>query len=159
MNKIIWLACLLFLAGLTVMSKAADQYKWIGQVTEDGASLSYAIPDSDAIRLELRCERRSGRIVVTLEHEPVVAKTGVMVGLSLQALGTGPKDVVRIRTTGQRLELGDTFILQGETRMSAVLRRILMEGRTLVVSVEDGSEEIPLSGAAQAARQLLASCP
>lgn len=138
---------------------AADEYRWLGEKIEDGAVLRYAIPESDAVQLDFQCERKSGKLIVTLEHEPIVAKDGVKVDFLLKRLHTGPKDEIRIRATGHRLELDDKFILEGETRMLAKLRRILEGGGTLIVRVEDGALEIPLKGAAAAARHLFAACP
>jgi hypothetical protein len=66
---------------------------------------------------------------------------------------------VIIPATGQRLELDDKFLLQGETRMSQQLRAILSSEGTMLVSVDGRVEEIPLQGAARAAQLLLRSCP
>ena len=79
--------------------------------------------------------------------------------LQLSRKGNAAAANVNIATTGQRLELDDKFLLQGEIRMSPQLRRILSEGGTLLATVNGQTDEIPLDGAMQAARRLFASCP
>lgn len=145
--------------GLAFPACAADEYKWIGQISEDGAALSYAIPASDAIRIDFHCDRKTRKLVVNFEHEPKTAKDRMQFTVRLSVRGRGPGVSVDIPMKGERLELDDKFVLQGETRMSPQLRRILSEGGTLLLAVDDRTEEIPLTGVAQAARQLLASCP
>jgi hypothetical protein len=151
-------ALLTILLALHSPANAADEYKWIGQVTEEGASLSYAIPESDAIKIDFHCERKTRKIAVSLEHEPKTAKDGIRLTARLSVRGRDAESI-NLVMTGQRLELDDKFLLQGETRMSPQLRRILAEGGTLIVAVDGRTEEIPLKGVAMAARQLLASCP
>jgi hypothetical protein len=153
-----WLLGSLIL-GCTSPAVATTDYKWIGQITEDGAALSYAIPESDAIKLDFHCDRKTKNIVVNYEHEPKDARDGIRLTINLSLKGGGATAGVNIPATGKRLELDDKFLLQGETRMSPQLRRLLAEGRNLLISVDGRSEEIPLKGVAQAARQLLASCP
>ncbi len=151
---------LLLAAFLTFVSAAnADEYKWIGQITEDGAALSFAIPESDAIKLDFHCDRKTKKIVVNFEHEPKVARDGIQIMVRLSVRGRDRGAALEVPMRGQRLELDDKFLLQGETRMSPLLRRMLSDGGILLVSAEGSSEEIPLKGAAQAARQLFASCP
>lgn len=148
---------LLFFGGSGTWA-AASEYKWIGQITEDGAALSYAIPESDAIKLDFHCDRKTKKIVVNYEHEPKDAKDGIKRTLRLSRKGTETASV-NIAMTGERLELDDKFLFQGETRMSPQLRRILSEGGTLLATVNGQPDEIPLDGVAQAARRLFASCP
>jgi hypothetical protein len=157
MRKIVW-ASSLFAAVFSSPVSAAD-YKWIGQITEDGAALSYAIPESDAIKLDFHCDRKTRNIVVNYEHEPKDARDGVRLTISLSLKAGDAPASVNIPAAGQRLELDDKYLLQGETRMSPQLRRILSDTGTLLVAVESRTEEIPLKGAAQAARRLFASCP
>jgi hypothetical protein len=143
-----------------VSVSAASEYKWIGQITEDGAALSYAIPQSDAIRIDFHCDRKTRKIVVNFEHEPQAAKDGMQATLWLSLRGRDPRvDAVNIPMTGKRLELDDKFVFQGETRMTPQLRLILSSDGVLLVTLGSQSEEIPLEGAAQAARQLFGSCP
>jgi hypothetical protein len=151
-------ALVLFATCVQATQVFASDYKWIGQITEDGAALSYAIPESDAIKLDFHCDRKTKQIVVNYEHEPKDARDGMKLTLRLSRKGNEAANV-SIATTGQRLELDDKFLLQGETRMSPQLRRILSEGGTLLAAVNGQTDEIPLDGAAQAARRLFASCP
>jgi len=127
---------------------AASDYKWIGQITEDGAALSYAIPESDAIKLDFHCDRKTKKIVVNYEHEPKDAKDGIKRTLRLSRKGNDAVASVNIAMTGERLELDDKFLFQGETQMSPQLRRILSEGGTLLATVNGQPDEIPLNGRA-----------
>lgn len=133
---------------------AASEYKWIGQITEDGAALSYAIPESDAIKFDFHCDRKTKKIVVNFEHEPKAVKDGMQLTVQLSVRGRDTGIAVEIPMKGQRLELDDKFLLQGETRMSPQLRRVLSESGTLLVTVNSRDEEIPLKGVAQAAKPL-----
>jgi hypothetical protein len=137
----------------------ASDYRWIGQITEDGAALSYAIPQSDAIKLEFHCERKTRNIVVNFEYEPKDAKDGMRVTMRLSVHGRDAGIGTDIPATGKRSDLDDKFIFQGEMRMSPQLRRVLSEGGTLLVTIAGQTEEIPLKGIASAGRQLFASCP
>lgn len=137
----------------------ADEYRWIGQITEEGAALSYAIPNSDGIKIDFHCDRKTKKIVVNYEHEPKAARDGIKLEIRLSVRGRDPGLTIGIPAVGRRLELDDIFSLQGETRMSPQLRRILSEGGSLLVSVEGQSEEIPLKGMTAATRQLFAACP
>jgi hypothetical protein len=114
---------------------------------------------SDAIKIDFQCERKTRKIAVNFEHEPKDAKDGIRITMRLSVRGRDPGIGADIPAAGQRLELDDKFLLQGETRMSPQLRRILAEGGTLLVMVDGLTEEIPLKGISQAARQLFASCP
>lgn len=138
---------------------AADEYRWHGHITEEGGALSYAIPDSDGIKLDFHCERKTRKIVVTYEHEPqgIKDKDKVFVRFSLRGRNPGP--ALTLHAAAERLDLNDTFILVGETRMGADLRQLLTEGGTLLVTVNGRSEEIPLAGIAKQTRYLFAACP
>lgn len=149
-----------FLWGLSMgAAAAADDYRWIGQITEDGAALRYGIPESDAIKIDFHCDRATKKIAVSYEHEPKDAKDGMRLALRLSVKGRGATDSVAVAVTGERLALDDKFVLQGEIRTSPPLRRILAAEGVLLVEAGGLAEEIPLKGAARAARQLLASCP
>lgn len=154
-------AVYLFVLCASLASQAlaqSDDYKWIGQKTEDGASLPYAIPESDAVTIGFYCNTKTRRVTLSFEHEPINPKNGVKVNINLDLLGGGDTKSVTVPTTGQRLELDDKFVLEGETALSADLQRILTSEGTLVILVEDGTMEIPLAGAKAEARHLIAAC-
>lgn len=138
---------------------AAEEYRWIGQITEDGAALSYAIPNSDGIKIDFHCDRKTKKIVMNYEHDPKEAKDGMRLPIRLSLRGRDASASVNIPSSGQRLELDDRFVFQGETRMSPQLRRIFSEEGTLVVAAGASSEEISLKGVTRANRQLLTACP
>ncbi len=145
--------------GVAFPAFAVSEYRWIGRANEAGASLSYAIPESDAIKLDFHCERSTKRILVSYEHEPKGAKEGMKITLRLSRKGGDASGSVSIPAAGQRLELDDKFLFEGETRMSPALRRILADEGTLLVSADGHVENIPLKGVSRAARPLIASCP
>jgi hypothetical protein len=151
----------LLLAGLLILAKPAhaDEYKWMGQVTEDGARLVYGIPNSDGIQLDFHCERKTRKIVVVFFHEPKQAANEMRRTIRLTVSGRDAGVAADILAVGRRDELDDRFVFQGETRMSPQLRRILSEGGTLRVAVGSDNVEIPLKGIAKETRQLFASCP
>lgn len=136
----------------------ANEYKWIGQVTEDGSALTYAIPNSDAIKIDFHCDRKTRKIVVNLQHEPKDAKDGMSATIRISLRGREAGGI-NIAATGQRLELDDSFAFQGETRMSPQLRAILVSEGTMQVAIGGQTEEIPLQGAGRVAQHLFRSCP
>lgn len=156
-RRLFLLAFSICLAG--AMPAGASDYRWIGQITEDGAALRYAIPESDGIKIDFHCDRKTRAIVVNYEHEPKSAKDGAKfdIRLSLRGKASGPS--VTIAAIGRRLELDDLFVLEGQTRMTPALRGLFLESGTLLVQVDGKAEEIPLKGITAAVKQLLASCP
>lgn len=141
------------------MTAAANEYRWIGQITEDGAALTYAIPESDGIKIDFHCDRKTRTIVVNYAHEPKDAKDGMQANIVLSVRGRDPGLRVVIPASGRRLELDDLFSLQGEIRASPQLRRVLADGGSLTITVLGAMEEIPLQGITQAARRLFTTCP
>ncbi len=139
-----------------VSAARAQEMRWIGDSYEEGASLIYGIPESDAALLAFHCDRDSRIVAVSLEYEPVDAEDGVEVDVELALLGGSPR--VLIRTGGIRLEVDDKFVLEGETELTDTLQQLLASDGTLLVTVEDGAQEIPLAGAREAARHLFAAC-
>ena len=154
-----FLAALLLTIVLYSPVSTASEYKWMGQITEDGARLVYGIPNSDGIQLDFHCERKTRRIVVVFFHEPKEAQNGMRRTVRLMVIGRDPGLAVEISATGRRDELDDRFVFQGETRMSPQLRRILSEGGTLIAAIDADAAEIPLKDIAKETRQLFASCP
>lgn len=151
------LSMVLSLATFTSTSiTSAQQMRWIGDRYEEGASLVYGFPDSDGVLLAFYCDRASRTVAVSLEYEPMKAEDGVEIDVNLALLGGGPR--VSLRMIGLRLEIDDKFVLEGETEPAAALQRLLASKGTLVVTVEDGEQEIPLAGAGEAARELFAAC-
>lgn len=138
----------------TIAAAISEEARWEGRAHEDGATLSYGIPQSDYGPVSFSCTRNSGEVTFVLAHEPVNAREGVEVEVRLQA-----GDIeLPIRTVGARLELDDTFILEGKTRLDERLIDILTSRGTLFVFVEDGAEEFPLDGAREAAVPLIERC-
>ncbi len=132
----------------------ADQVTWFGNRSEDGASLIYGTPDSGYGKIVFTCEAGQDDLMFVYEHEPINPQDGVEVDVLLSA-----GDIeVPVSTTGTRLEIDDAFILEGQTRLDKRLRDILTSSGTLTVTVEDGTAEYPLDGAAKAAGALLEVC-
>ena len=137
---------------------SAQELQWAGAVTDDNAMLAYGVPESDSVLIDFSCDRGSGTVTVTLDHEPAKAETGITAEITLSALGSAPGGEVVVAATGQRLDLDDTFILQGTVNIDDKLRGLLVDADTLVVMVEDGAEEIPMKDARQHAKNLIEAC-
>jgi len=133
---------------------SADNVTWFGNRHEDGASLVYGIPDSGYGQIVLSCEAGDDDLTFVYEHQPNDPKDGVEVDVILSA---GDLEI-SVPTTGSRLEIDDTFILEGQTKLDDKLRNILQASGTMIVTVEDGTAEYPLDGAADAARDLIEVC-
>ncbi len=145
---------LLSLAGLQLSPAAAEQVKWFGTRSEDGASLIYGTPNSGYGKIVLSCAAGQDDLSFVYEHEPIDSKNGVQVKVLLSAGG----EETSIPTTGTRLEIDDVFILEGQTKLDGRLRKILTSPGSLILTVEDGTAAFPLDGAAKAAHDLLEVC-
>jgi len=146
-------AIAILLSGIAA-SAWADNVVWFGNRHEDGASLVYGIPDSGYGRIVLSCEVGNDDLSFVYEHEPADARNGVKLDVILSA---GDQEV-SIPTTGTRLEIDDTFILEGRTKLDDRLVDLLTSPGTLTVTVEDGIADYPLDGAAEASRHLVEVC-
>ncbi len=132
----------------------AEKITWFGNRSEDSASLIYGTPDSGYGKIAFTCQVGQDELSFTYEHEPINAVNGVAIDAVLAAGGVE----VAIPTTGSRLEIDDTFLLEGQARLDDALRKLLTSGGTLIITIEDGAAEYPLEGAAEAARHLLQVC-
>jgi len=133
---------------------SAEEIIWLGNRTEDSASLVYGIPNSDYGKIAFSCEAGEDDLVFILEHEPINPVDGVEVEVFLSAGGVE----ISIPTTGTRYLLDDNFQLEGRTKLDSRLRKILEADGELIVTVEDGTLEIPLEGAKEAAKHLFETC-
>ncbi len=155
-------ACAVAIAGFMILfapqRALAQELQWIGSESEDGASLSYAVPESDAGLIDFTCDRGTGIVTVTLEYEPTNAEEGVEVPVTLSALGGDPGQEIVIAGTGQRLDLDDKFIIQGTADLGEGLRSLLIDTDTMAITIEDGSEEIAMESARESAQKFIAIC-
>ncbi len=127
---------------------------WHGEKGEHGASLFYGIPQTDHAPLSFSCARGSDELTFAFAFAPINAVDGVKVEVVLEAGDIS----VPIATTGARIEMDDSFILEGRTVLDARLTDLINSRGTLSVFVEDGSEEYPLDGAREAAVALIETC-
>jgi hypothetical protein len=144
------LACWPALAGAAEKGRS-----WITSTDAKGTTLSYATPETDDGLIAFRCTRVTKQLTVVVAMEPMGAKDGMRIGVDLIAEGVGN---VLLQAVGRRLQLDDTFIVEAKTTLGPALRRILTEGQTLSIMVQDGTEEIPLSGAAKGVAALIEAC-
>src|SRR5262245_28826263 len=144
------------LAVSLALEAAAEQHRrWLAANGAEGSALGYGTPETDDVLISFACPRATRQIVVTFAHEPVGARDGMRIGMELFSEGGR----VMLDATGERDQLlDDNFLLRAKTTLNPALRRILTEGRTLSVMVQDGVEEIPLEGAAEAAAALIEAC-
>lgn len=136
------------------MASAEESPGWHGQKGEHGASLFYGIPQSDHAPLSFSCAQSSDELTFTFLFTPANAVDGVKVEVLLEAGDIS----VPIATTGTRIEMDDSFILEGRTVFDARLTDLLTSRGTLSVFVGDGAEEYPLDGAREAAAALIETC-
>lgn len=135
-------------------AQTEENLGWHGQKTEQGASLFYGIPQTDHAPLSFSCARGSDDLTFAFAFAPINAVDGVQVEVLLEAGDIA----VPIATTGARIEMDDSFILEGKTVLDARLVDLLGSSGMLSVFVEDGSEEYPLDGAREAATVLIETC-
>ncbi|RUM96372.1 hypothetical protein EET67_18670 [Pseudaminobacter arsenicus] len=139
---------------LPAMATAEENLGWHGQKSEDGASLFYGIPETNHAPLSFSCAQSSDELTFVFAFAPISAVDGVKVEVLLEAGDIS----VPIATTGARIEMDDSLILEGRTMLDARLTDLLTSRGTLSVFVEDGAEEYPLDGAREAAAALIETC-
>ncbi|WP_367717669.1 hypothetical protein AB2N04_06040 [Nitratireductor sp. GISD-1A_MAKvit] len=139
---------------LPVSAIAEENLGWHGQKIDDGASLFYGVPQTDYAPLSLSCAQGSDELAFVFAFAPINAFDGVEVGVLLESGDIS----VPIATTGARIEMDNSFILEGKTVLDTRLTDLLTSRGTLSVFVEDGAEEYPLDGAREAAAALLETC-
>lgn len=152
LNVALQLAALVCLTPM--MAQAEENLGWHGQKDEHGASLFYGIPQTDHAPLSFSCAQGSDELTFAFAFAPINAVDGVKVEVLLEAGDIS----VPVATTGARIEMDDSFILEGRTVLDARLVDLLTSRGTLSVFVEDGSEEYPLDGAREAAAALVETC-
>lgn len=139
---------------LSLAAKAEDKPGWHGQKWEGGAMLYYGIPQTDHAPISFSCPQGSDELTFVFAFAPINAVDGVEVEVLLEAGDIS----VPIATTGARIEMDDSFILEGRTVLDTRLADLLTSRGTLSVFVEDGAEEYPLDGAREAAGVLIETC-
>lgn len=133
---------------------AAEDIGWHGNADIYGATLFYGIPNSGHAPISFSCEHRSDRLTFVYEF----GTTGPAGGTEVEVLLEAGDIAVPIATTATRLDMDDLFILEGETVLDDRLTDLITSRGTLLVFVEDGSEEYPLDGAREAAVDLIENC-
>lgn len=139
---------------LPTMAAAEENFGWHGEKWERGASLFYGARQTDHAPLSFACPEGGSELVFTFAFAPINRVDGVKVEVLLEAGDIS----VPIVTTGARIEMDDSFILEGRTLLDARLTDLLTSRSTLSVFVEDGAEEYPLDGAREAAASLIETC-
>jgi hypothetical protein len=139
---------------LPATATAEENLGWHGEKGEDGATLFYGIPQTDHAPLSFSCTQGSDELAFVFAFAPINTVDGVKVEVLLQAGDIS----VPIATTGARIEMDDSVILEGHTVLDARLADLITSRGTLSVFVEDGAEEYPLDGAREAAAALLETC-
>jgi hypothetical protein len=147
-------AVVALLGSAGIGASAQEVRQWIGIAGPNGASLLYGTPQSDDIVVGFWCERATDELVVSFRFEPVGAADGMEIDMELSSEAGS----VVLPATGERMLLDDAFVLEARTELDPVLRRIISEGVTLSIMVQDGVEEIPLAGAAEEAAALFEAC-
>lgn len=152
LNVALRLAALVCLTPM--MAQAEENLGWHGQKDEHGASLFYGIPQTDHAPLSFSCTPGSDELTFAFAFAPINAVDGVKVEVLLENGDIS----VPVATTGARIEMDNSFILEGRTVLDARLVDLLTSRGRLSVFVEDGSEEYPLDGAREAAATLVETC-
>ncbi len=139
---------------IATAASAEENPGWHGAKGETGASLFYGIAQSGYAPVSFSCPQGGDTLVFAFAFEPVDAAEGAETEVVLQA-----GDIeVPIATTGTRMEMDDSFLLEGHTVLDQRLTDLITSRGTLIVSVEDGAEEFPLDGAREAAAALIETC-
>lgn len=142
------------LAAAAVPVSGQERRQWIAGEGPEGASLIYGTPQSDDVLLRFSCDAATKELTVAFAFEPLGAAEGMQIDMELFSEG----GTAVLNATGHRMLLDDGFVLEATTRLEPELRQILTEGDTLSIMVQDGVEEIPLTGAAKDAAALLEQC-
>ncbi len=143
------------LAVAPALATAAEQGRsWMAVGSPERFVMSYATPQTDDGVLSLSCTRATKEIGIAFVHEPVGAKDGMRISIDLISEGGN----VLLQAEGHRLLLDDVFVLEARTPLTPALQRVLTQGLTLTLMVQDGSAEVPLEGAGKAMAALIEAC-
>ena len=145
-------ACLAVSSGGS--AAAQDRRQWIGATSPDNVVLLYGTPNTDDVAINLTCDRARKSVSFSYAFEPAGARNGMRIDVELSSEG----GKVALSATGRRLDMDDLFVLEATTRADAALRRILTEGRTLSIRVQQRAQAFPLAGAKKPAADLIAAC-
>ncbi|MFC3074321.1 SH3 domain-containing protein [Shinella pollutisoli] len=153
LNALLRAAALLCLLPMAAM--AGETLGWHGAKGEEGgASLFYGIPQSDHAPVSFSCPQAGGDLLFAVTFEPAGAADGEETEVLLRA-----GDItVPIVTTGTRIEMDDSFVLEGRTALDRRLVDLLASRGTLTVSAGDEARQFPLDGAREAAAALIEAC-
>ena len=130
----------------------AEGRAWTGYAIDGGASLIYGTPDTDDAPLSLSCENGSSELSFAYEFEPSNTAEAIDVILEAGDLRT------RIAAQVEYFEETDQYLLLGQTTLDDDLRSLLASSGTLQVIAGGNTDEYPLAGAADAAKDLMATC-
>lgn len=135
-------------------TKADDNLGWHGSTNDGGATLFFGIPNTDYAPLSFACSAQDDELTFTHTRHSLTARKSIHVRVELQADNVA----VPIDTVGARLDLDDTFMMQGKTTLDDRLIALLTSRGTLLVFVDDVAQAFPLDGARQAVSYLLNVC-
>lgn len=128
--------------------------QWQVRDGDPGPLLAWEQPETDNQPLLFACDASRRVLGISLVHEPTDARDGMMVETEWSSEGGQARFAMR----GQRVELGDLFILTTETALTSDFARLLSGGRTLTIRIAGRVETIPLEGAATGVARLQRRC-
>jgi hypothetical protein len=147
------LALAILLVAAVALAGAQDR-QWISQSSPDGAEVMYGTPDSDDILFAVRCDAAAKEVFVGFAHQPI----GVAPGGAIDLTVFSEAGEVVLAATVSYFDAADIYLIETGNVASDDLRKVLTQGRTLSVMVEDGAEEIPLEGSAEGFGKLFSAC-
>jgi hypothetical protein len=138
---------------------AQEDLAWHGYEDSEGALLFYGIPDSDYAPLVFSCSADSAGITFTYTMTPGDhAADGAADGMEQDVRLEAGSHQISLKMTGSRLELDDSFALEGRLPFDDQLGNLFATHGSLLVFVGDRAAEFPLKGADSAAAGFLAAC-
>jgi hypothetical protein len=125
---------------------SADLRKWVAAP----CSLAYVTPETDDIAIAFHCVPDSKELAVSFGFEPHFVKAGDPITFDLFSEAGS----VTLEGKGERLLLDDIFLVEARTTRKTELLKIITEGQTLSILVEDGHIEFPLAGVTEVVTQV-----
>lgn len=132
----------------------SEDVQWFANEFDNTTILAFGMPDTDFTPIVFQCDRGDEMVRFYVSHDAPEAVDGQHMTVTLSSSGGS----ITVDAAGQFQEIDDLFHLEGEAKLDRSLVRILSEGSTLTIGIEDQVQEIPLAGAATQIDTLIAAC-
>lgn len=134
---------------------SAEGRRWIADGDSEIARLIYGTPESDDMVLSLTCEKETKTFWLWFAANPAPANPADKMPITLST----EAGQVQLTADGTRSDMDDSFSLEVKTEMTPEIAKLLTEGKTVSVKVEERKTDLPFDDAALGAvSDVVAGC-